>query len=327
MTGMPGAASRQESSVIDKGWPPASAGRRKPFAAIRKGLIEHVMGGRLRGAGFAVYVWLHLQANHAHGTVLTNAQRLATELGFHPVTVRRVLGELRSAGYLRYEADLGRRHLYEIAIEKYHANFATTAHSAGLGGELHRGRQGGLHEQGSSLRRSLPNGLRKKETKSKTSTLRVRGADLIATDFGLSGTSGQASRATAVAALPAVLRETVELFLAKTGRQTLGADEVGALRDLEQAHTPAVIQRAISRAVDRFAAQGRPLNGLTFVYVAESLKHFRTRRPASPSPAEGSSYPPGLTALRLAVHPAGAAPAPHPPQPRGDEAAKNGDRA
>ena len=65
----------------------SSAGRprRKPFTAIRKGRAEHVLSGRLRGTAFAVYIWLHMQADHRTGTVRSNAGRLATEIGLHPV--------------------------------------------------------------------------------------------------------------------------------------------------------------------------------------------------------------------------------------------------
>jgi hypothetical protein len=319
-----GAATHQAGPVRDPGWRPVHAGRRKPFAAIRKGLIEHVMGGRLRGAGFAVYVWLHLQADHARGTVLTNAQRLATELGFHPVTVRRVLGELRSAGYLRYEAELGGRQLYEIGIEKYHAHFDAAAGSSALGGELHRGRHGGLHRRALSSRRDRPDSSRKKKSKSKTSTLRVRAADLEISNAASNTPSMRIPDDAAIAAAPAVLRETVELFLAKTGRQTLATDEVVALRELERAHVPAVIQRATTRAVDRFRAQGRAPEELTFGYIAESLKHFQTRRPPAPSGAN-TSYPPGVTALRLADPTHGAALVPlHSPQSRGETPADGG---
>ena len=61
--------------------PGRPAGRRKPFIALRKGLTEHVLSGRLTGSAFGVYVWLHLQADHRTGTLRTNAGRLAGELG------------------------------------------------------------------------------------------------------------------------------------------------------------------------------------------------------------------------------------------------------
>jgi hypothetical protein len=124
--------------------------RRKPFTPIRKGIIEHVLSGRLRGAGFAVYIWLHLQANHETGTVRTNATRLASELGFHPVTIRRELAALRRAGYVRYAGGGSSRQLYEISIEKYHDHFEDldAALHGGLRGQLH----GRVQERGASPR-------------------------------------------------------------------------------------------------------------------------------------------------------------------------------
>jgi len=103
----------------------SSAGRprRKPFTAIRKGRAEHVLSGRLRGTAFAVYIWLHMQADRRTGTVRSNAGRLAAKLGLHPVTVRRDVAALREGGYIRYATDPGSRQLYEIAIEKYARNF------------------------------------------------------------------------------------------------------------------------------------------------------------------------------------------------------------
>ena len=86
---------------------PDVTARRKPFTAIRKGIVEHVLTGRLRGARFAVYIWLHLQADHTTGTVWTNAAKLASETGFYPSTVREVLAGLRRDGYLRYESAEG----------------------------------------------------------------------------------------------------------------------------------------------------------------------------------------------------------------------------
>jgi hypothetical protein len=99
------------------------ARRRKPFTAIRKGLVEHVLTGRLQGARFAIYIWLHLQADHTTGTVWTNAAKLAPEIGFHPSTVRAALGGLRRDGYIAYASADGDRRLYAIRIAKYHEHF------------------------------------------------------------------------------------------------------------------------------------------------------------------------------------------------------------
>src|SRR5688572_30612646 len=89
--------------------------------------MEHVVCGRIRGTAFAVYVWLHMQADHTTGTVRTNAGRLSAELSLHPVTVRRDLSALKRTGYITYASHLGSRQLYEIAIEKYHHHFDAAA--------------------------------------------------------------------------------------------------------------------------------------------------------------------------------------------------------
>src|SRR5262249_32188379 len=103
--------------------PATRAPRRKPFIAIRKGLAEHVLSGRLTGTALAVYVWLHLRADHRTGTVRPNAGRLADELRMHAAKVRRDLAALRSGGYVRYDCEPGRRALYVITIEKYDRHF------------------------------------------------------------------------------------------------------------------------------------------------------------------------------------------------------------
>ena len=103
--------------------PGRPAGRRKPFIALRKGLTEHVLSGRLTGSAFGVYVWLHLQADHRTGTLRTNAGRLAGELGMHAAKVRRDLAALRGCGYIRYDSEPGSRELYVITIEKYDRHF------------------------------------------------------------------------------------------------------------------------------------------------------------------------------------------------------------
>jgi len=221
----------------------ASRPRRKPFTAIRKGLTEHVLSGRLRGTAFAVYVWLHMQADYRTGTVRSNAGRLAAELGLHPVTVRRDLGALRAGGYIRYASAPGSRQLYEIAIEKYERNFE----GAGTPGAEQVLLQPPLQERLARARLhervSLPKKIDGRRT---ASALRVRSADADPESGGASageaaapgGLPGCLARDHALAAAPAILRETLELFFLKTGR----AARVGArLRGAAPAaggHTP-----------------------------------------------------------------------------------------
>lgn len=95
------------------------------------------------------------------------------------------------------------------------------------------------------------------------------------------------------------MRETLELFWLKTGREDLTPEDLAALRDLDRAHTPAVIQKAITESVERFRQRGEDPRTLTLRYVWESLRRFTTRtmRAATPLELERSAYPPGLTRL------------------------------
>ena len=92
----------------------------------------------------------------------------------------------------------------------------------------------------------------------------------------------------------------MELFWSKSGRDGLTRDDLAALRALDAAHTPAVIQKAITESVERFTRRGDAPRTLTFRYVWESLRGFTTRKPAAPGAAPKaprSTYPPGLTRL------------------------------
>ena len=95
------------------------------------------------------------------------------------------------------------------------------------------------------------------------------------------------------------MRETLELFWLKTGREDLAAKDLAALRDLDRTHTPAVIQKAITESVERFRQRGDDPRTLTFRYVWDSLRLFTTRTPraATPLEPERPAYPPGLTRL------------------------------
>jgi hypothetical protein len=91
----------------------------------------------------------------------------------------------------------------------------------------------------------------------------------------------------------------VELYWLKTGREGLTAEDLAALRELDQAHTPAVIQKAITETVERFKRRGDDPGGLTVRYVRDSLRGFTTRKAratATPDRAH-PAYPPGLTRL------------------------------
>jgi hypothetical protein len=95
------------------------------------------------------------------------------------------------------------------------------------------------------------------------------------------------------------LRETLELFWLKTGREDLPPEDLAALRALDRTHTPAVIQKAITESVERFQRRGNDPRALTLRYVWDSLRHFTTRttRTTTPLEPERPAYPPGLTRL------------------------------
>jgi hypothetical protein len=86
------------------------------------------------------------------------------------------------------------------------------------------------------------------------------------------------------------------LYWLKTGRD--GSPDDLALRELDQAHTPAVIQKAITESVARVTRRGDDPRGVTARYVWDSLRRFATRKtPAATQPPDRPAYPPGLTRL------------------------------
>lgn len=109
------------------------------------------------------------------------------------------------------------------------------------------------------------------------------------------------TRDQALAQAPAALRETVELFLFKTGRERVAPNELEALQRLDEAHTPAVVQKAITRAVERLRRRGEDPARLTLDYVWQSLKHFTTRKAREAvtrrDPTSQPPYPTGVTRL------------------------------
>ena len=271
---------------------------RKPFVPLRRGLAEHVTSGRLRASRFAVFVWLLIKADHKTGRAWTSPAQVAIDLGFHPVTVRREFLALRRGQYIRYSPPPGGRQPCEITIAKYHDHFESEP------GELQVPLRDRLpvppvSAHGDRTHRRPKN----KEVRSTTSSLRVRSAD---------GTPGEESnrqgpsaspltREEALSQAPAALRETVEYFLFKTGRESVASHELDTLSRLDAAHTPAMIQKAITRAVDRLRRQGQDATHLTFEYLWQSLQHFTTRKPPPPEsrgdPASHPTYPTGVTRL------------------------------
>jgi len=262
--------------------------RRKPFAAIRKEIVAHVLSGRLQVTGFAIYVWFHLQANHTTGIVPTTAARLAAELRLHSVTIRRELNALKRGGYIRYESATGSQKPYEITIENYHEPFEGTR------GPLHEPLQGWLHERSRTPRNPEEFSPPKNKEERITDSLRVRSADATQQDKFLNEVRERLlSKAEALDQAPPALRETLEMYCLKTGREAIDPADMEGLASLDAAHTPAVIQKALTRAVERFVRRGKDPAALTLRYLWASLRHYTTRKPPDAQPTPNS--PPGVT--------------------------------
>jgi hypothetical protein len=92
------------------------------------------------------------------------------------------------------------------------------------------------------------------------------------------------------AAAPA-MRQTAEYLLLKSGRAERGliAKEIDALRALDVAHCPAVVQKWVCIAVERFKRLGRDPTTLTFCYVADAMRNLRPTRTLNRRPAARAS--------------------------------------
>lgn len=97
--------------------------RRKPYSVLRKGLAEHIVSGRLRGAKLNVYLWLHLSANPCTGRCFMNAAMIALALGLPSRTVNYILLQLSVEGYVDFIAMRGSRKPFEITIRKFHHDY------------------------------------------------------------------------------------------------------------------------------------------------------------------------------------------------------------
>ena len=99
-------------------------------------------------------------------------------------------------------------------------------------------------------------------------------------DINTTPSGGEVPPGADLADVPSPMRETVELFLAKTGRKGIDSDELGYVRKLEKLHTPARIQREITTAIERFGRKKRPRDSLRWEYLYDSLKDQRSGKAA-----------------------------------------------
>ena len=283
------------------------------FLKWRRSIDEHLELGRLRFDEYAMFSWLCTKADVRTGTLRTRWTVLAEQTGLSRNYICKLCGNLRKKGYIDFPDHRGRRgRLVEFAIDKFPlpgGTYTALRRSAGRG-------QSQLPAQvpaqlpapvlapveGEKIEKSTTShaGRSRKRSRSRSS-LRVRSADA-STDTRTTDPSKpevRLGRAQALAAAPRALRETVELYWLKTGCDGLTPDDLAALRELDQAHTPAVIQKAITESVERFERRGDNPAELMFRYVWDSLRRFTTRKPRaamSPEP-ERPAYPPGLTRL------------------------------
>ena len=90
-----------------------------------------------------------------------------------------------------------------------------------------------------------------------------------------------------VSEAPEAMRSTANYLLLNTGRKGLQDEEISALRKLNSRDFPAVVQKQIDIAIERFPRLGRDLRTLTFVYILECLKDRPPTRPLSGNKSSG----------------------------------------
>jgi len=279
----------------------------------RRTIDEHLELRRMSWHEYAMFSWLCTKADPRTGLVRTSWPVLAEQTGLTANHVEKLCRGLRTKGYVAYPTHRGKRRvLVELAINKFPLVDGSYTALEGQGDgskadvpaetatEVSTEAPAQLGDQKLSKSTALLGGRSRKRERDRSS-LRVRSAD-VSPDTRTPDPSKpeeRLARAEALAAAPRVLRETVELYWLETGRDGLTRDDLAALRDLDRAHTPAVIQKAITESVERLTRRGDDLRALTFRYLWDSLRRFTTRKPrAATSPKlERPAYPPGLTRL------------------------------
>ena len=279
------------------------------FLKWRRTIDEHLELRRLTWDEYGMFNWLCTKADPRTGRLRTSWPTLADQTTLTTNYVGKLCRSLKRKEYIAFQEHRGRRGgLVEVAIDKFPlpGGGYTSLHAT-----PRRGQAEVLAEVPAEVPAELVGqktdesstslaGRSRKRSRSRSS-LRVRTADASAntrTDY--SKLEERLSRVEALAAAPRALRETVELYWLKTGLDGLTPDDLAALHDLDQAHTPAVIQKAITESVERFTGRGDDPRGLTVRYVWDSLCRFTTRK--SPEAlrsqtSERPAYPPGLTRL------------------------------
>jgi hypothetical protein len=269
------------------------------FLKWRRNIDEHLELGRLSWDEYGMFSWLCTKADPYTGRLRTSWTIIGSQTRLGAKRVEQLCRGLKAKGYIGYAERRGSRTLAEVTIDKFPLRDGTYT-------ALAEGDRAGAaevaRELGGASARHISTPARRVRERARTTSLRVRSAD-VSTDPDTAPPSEDESALTgdrALAAAPRALRETVELFWSKSGRDGLTRDDLDALRALDAAHTPAVIQKAITESVERFTRRGDARRTLTFRYVWESLRGFTTRKAASPTGPPNPprpTYPPGLTRL------------------------------
>jgi hypothetical protein len=250
-----------------------------------------------------MFSWLCTKADQRTGRLRTSWPTLADQTTLSANYVGKLCRSLKGKGYIAFREHRGRRGgLGEVAIAKFPLLDGTYT-------ALQHPRRRGQAEvpahvpaERAAQRAEEPDGSLEGRTRErKRPALRVRSAD--GSDANgepdRCGGSVALGREQALEGAPRALRETLELFWLKTGREGLAPEDLAALRDLDRTHTPAVIQKAITKGVERFRRRGDDPRALTLRYVWDSLRRFTTRKTCAATPLEPErpAYPPGLTRL------------------------------
>jgi hypothetical protein len=268
------------------------------FVKWRRSIDEHLELGLLTWDEYGMFNWLCTKADPRRGTLRTSWTVLAGQTRLGAKHVEKLCRGLKGKGYIDYPEHRGWRTLVHVGIDKFPLRDGTYTSLPRVPGaspaEVPRELGGQTPEESTGS----PAGRVRERSRS---SLRVRSADA-STETSTTDSSKpeeRPGRAEALAAAPRALRETVELYWLKTGRDGLTPDDLAALRDLDQAHSPAVIQKAITEGFERFRRRNDDPSGLTLRYVWDSLRRFTTRpaRTVTPVEPERPAYPPGLTRL------------------------------
>jgi hypothetical protein len=270
------------------------------YVKWRRTIDEHLELGRLGWDEYAMFSWLCTKASGRTGTLRTSWPTLAQQTGLSSAHVESLCRSLKRKCYIWYPKHRGQRgKLVEVAIHKFP-----------LPGDRYTDLRARFEEVRLELPLEVPSELplevtpetrgnpptspagRKRKRSREEEALRVRGADP-------SPPGDELTRPEAIDRVPAVLRETLELYAFKTGRDRLDAGDLAYLHRLGEIHTPAVIQKAVTQAVARFVRRGEDPTAVTWAYVWASLQHYTTRtQPGAPTPpVPQRRYPLGVTRL------------------------------